>query len=472
MFKDSTPEERSQMWQGLDDQTGEVIYISKLSENESDLADGGGMTDAQIIRLELRYAGNVTGKEPSTIIAKWFNKLSLNVSLKWRLMLRMIGEEYGAGLEENFYRNDIIFCRDALPYIKDKFKHPSIIYTGMMDNGNRNFWNGTILNKPCNVKSITIMQDMKGWESTDVLKNFTNGGLDKEIKEACFENIAIFHAEFWNNTSIKSHKNFQNPSNAEKENRAAAHVKSIAESRNKTISSTKSCHRMIQRLKTNWSEHEWMMVSKDVTMPTWFTAKPLQNGTSPVFQDPLVIEMLDVFAERYPKFNTSVATQYLNKPMQTLLHGDFHQGNHMYGVNENKGKVVCFDFQGVGMGMVAVEFVYFCSCMPVISDIFSLAKTYHNALVSNGVKDYNWEEFKRDVIIQFGESVLKSMIESSKMTPEKTKELISMFGDKAKALIKLLDLGVYGWSLVILTDLYNRNKDGFLNPDKFSDICA
>merc|ERR1712018_365118 len=118
--------------------------------------------------------------------------------------------------------------------------------------------------------------------------------------------------------------------------------------------------------------------------------------------------------------------------MGTLLHGDFRLGNHMYGVNENNGKVVCFDFQGVGMGMVAVEFVYFCLCMPAVSDNFSLARVYHNALITNGVKNYNWEEFKKDVIIQFVESILKSVLEGSELTPKKFKDFISMFGDKAK----------------------------------------
>ena len=455
----------------IDEQvTVDSVKLSRLSENDDDLADGGGLTDAQIIRLELSYGGKVDGSEPSTLIAKWFHKLSLQFSLKWRLMLRMNGEEYGGGLEEIFYRNDILFYRDALAIIKDKFQHPKVIYTGMIDNGNRNFWNGVVLNKPCNVKSITIMQDMKGWKSTNVIENFKNGGLDREQHEACFENIAIFHAAFWDNDMIKQHHTLKYPCSAEKEHRVAAHSKQALKSRNKKISTTKSCQRLIEKFKSNWAEDEWMMVSKGITMPSWFTAEPLSNGSQPVFQDPLVIEMIEVFAERYPNFNTSIASKYLKKPMQTLLHGDFHQGNHMYGVNENKGKVVCFDFQGVGMGRVATEFVYFCNLMPDISDISNLAKVYHNALVANGVKYYYWDNFKEDLIIQFGESALKTIIDGSELKPKIFKEWLSMYGEKAKSFEKLFDLGVFGWNLVILTDLYVKNKDGFLNPDTFGDI--
>ena len=452
------------------DVTVESVNVARLSQDDDNLADGGGMTDAQIVRLEFTYTGNVTGKEPPTLIAKWFYRLSLEISLKWRLVLRMMGEEYGAGLEENFYRNDILFCRDALPIIKDKFSHPKVIYTGIIDNGNRNFLNGTILNKPCNVKSITIMQDMTGWKSTDVIKNFTNGGLTKEIKEALLENLAIFHAAFWNSDNIKNHHTLKNPSSVEKETRGAAHSKELAKSRSKKLSNTKSCERLIQTFKNNWSGHKWMNVSKDVAMPPWFTAEPLENGTHPVLQDTLVIEMLDVFSERYPTFNSSVASKHVAKPMQTLLHGDFHQGNHMYGVDENEGKIVCFDFQGVGMGRVATEFVYFCSCMPVISDISSLAKVYHNALVSNGVKYYYWDEFKEDLIVQLGESTLKYIMDGAEISPKQFKEIMMMFGDKAKAMEKLYDLGVYAWILVILTDLYVKNKEGFLHSENFADI--
>ena len=81
---------------------------------------------------------------------------------------------------------------------------------------------------------------MKGWESTDVIKNFRNGGLEKQIHEACLENIAIFHAAFWNNDAIKQHKVLRYPSSAEKENRGAAYSKQALKSRKKLISNSQS----------------------------------------------------------------------------------------------------------------------------------------------------------------------------------------------------------------------------------------
>ena len=73
----------------------------------SDAPDGGGLSDAQIMRVELGYGGETIGSEPDSIIAKWFTNVSLKISLHWRVLFRLMGEEYGAGLEENFYRSEI-----------------------------------------------------------------------------------------------------------------------------------------------------------------------------------------------------------------------------------------------------------------------------------------------------------------------------------------------------------------------------
>ena len=47
--------------------------------------------------------------------------------------------------------------------------------------------------------------------------------------------------------------------------------------------------------------------------------------------------MFNVFVKRFPKFNESKAEEYVKRPSETLLHGDFHSGNVMIGEGENKG---------------------------------------------------------------------------------------------------------------------------------------
>ena len=439
-------------------------------EGLSDAPDGGGLSDAQIMRVELGYGGETIGTEPDSMIAKWFTNVSLKISLHWRILFRLMGEEYGAGLEENFYRSEIQFYNEILPLIKDTFAHPKLYYIGILDRGNRNYWNGVIRDKPCNVKSVVLMQDMKGWESKDVITNFLNGGLDISNAEASFKNVAVLHAAYWEKSVDNTTHSFVKPSNCEKELRGAAHAYHAAKSRNKMLSSTKICLRQINKFKTVWGGHEWMAVAKEVKMPSWFVADDLSNGKHPVLNDPSVQEMLSVLAQRYPAFNKSVASDYLKKPMQTLLHGDFHVGNNMYGVGKDKGKVVTFDFQGVGRGRVAVEVVYYFSMMPDVSNYMHLAKVYHNALVLCGVSKYSYGEFKQDIIIQMGELVVRLIMECVTISPSTMEKIWKMYGDKYNDMVKVFEMGAMAWSLVMVTDLYLKNKQGFLKEESFDDV--
>ena len=61
-------------------------------------------------------------------------------------------------------------------------------------------------------------------------------------------------------------------------------------------------------------------------------------------------------------------------------------------------------------------------------------------------------------------------MDGAEVTPKTLKEVLSMSGDKANSILKFYELGVVSWNLVILTDLYVKNKEAFLNPDKFGDI--
>ena len=59
-----------------------------------------------------------------------------------------------------------------------------------------------------------------------------------------------------------------------------------------------------------------------------------------VFEDPLVIEMFQVLHERYPEFNRLKAEEWVKRYPETVIHGDFHSGNHMLGIGENEGEVL------------------------------------------------------------------------------------------------------------------------------------
>ena len=90
---------------------------------------------------------------------------------------------------------------------------------------------------------------------------------------------------------------------------------------------------------------------------------------------------------RFPDFAKSIVNPYLKRPMQTICHGDFQCGNHLYGTDKNKGKVIALDFQGVGIGMASAEVAAFTMWTMPPTNFMELTKVYHNALVENGVCD-------------------------------------------------------------------------------------
>ena len=69
----------------------------------------------------------------------------------------------------------------------------------------------------------------------------------------------------------------------------------------------------------------------------WLTIGPQDDGSYEVLKDPLVKEMLDVFGQRMPDYYEQKFKKSLKMQLQTLVHGDFHGGNHMYGTDENHG---------------------------------------------------------------------------------------------------------------------------------------
>ena len=81
-----------------------------------------------------------------------------------------------------------------------------------------------------------------------------------------------------------------------------------------------------------------MKIPKGSTVPDWFTLQPLEDGRIVAMKDPMIIEMLSVFAERLPKYNQENLIEFNQRDVETIVHGDFHSGNMMVGQNENEGK--------------------------------------------------------------------------------------------------------------------------------------
>ena len=451
------------------------VVVTKLS-TEAGGEGRGGMTDAQLLRIALEYdeLSDTTGNEPKAVVTKVIFRISMfqKLSLKNRIILKMLAGAFGNKTEEEFWRTEARFYQEAVPLIEGDFLYPKVYYTGMSEVNDRSKFSSVILNTQPHLRTIVMVQDMKGWKSETILSNILAGGLSRDYAENMLKNIAILHASFWGEKMEKLSHIFKNPAKTEIfDCRQATHSKYFAWKRNRFLSNVNNCKKKIYTLLEQWSDHEWMRIHKDVKPPHWITIEPLEDGSIPILKDPMVLEMLNVLANRYPKFNIDVANDYLNKPMQTIIHGDFHAGNHMYGLDKNQGKVVAVDFQMVGFGRVvsdlAHSFVNQMAAFITIDELMELMKIYHSSLVQNGVMDYPWEEFKQDLVVGSLECGLKNVIEFWDRSPEKWAQLIKVFGDKTEDINVWMEHGLMTFPIRFMTSLYHHDKENFLCADKF-----
>ena len=97
-----------------------------------------------------------------------------------------------------------------------------------------------------------------------------------------------------------------------------------------------------------------MKIPQKGKLPDFFTLQQDRTSTM-TMDDPIVKEMFAVFAERLPKYNQEYLTEFNQREVETLIHGDFNGGNNMFGKNENEGNVVSFDFQMSGHGLACMD---------------------------------------------------------------------------------------------------------------------
>ena len=160
---------------------------------------------------------------------------------------------------------------------------------------------------------------------------------------------------------------------------------------------------------------------------------------------------------------------YLKKPPQTILHGDFHGGNHMYGEDENAGKVVALDYQFAGTGRVVVELFYFLNLsftLHNLEDVMDVARQYHDSLVELGVKDYSWKDFEEEIemmMVDYASQLISNMTWSR---PKHIKGFTKAFGEKGAEFEKVFESGFYYNCFIFLTSMYLKDKNNFLIVDE------
>ena len=124
------------------------VVVTKLS-TEAGGEGGGGMTDAQLLRLSLEYddMSDVTGTEPKTVIAKVIFRISMfqSLSLKNRILYKVVAGAFGSKTEEEFWRTEARFYQEVVPQIEGAFQYPNVYYTGMNVINDRSQFSSVIL---------------------------------------------------------------------------------------------------------------------------------------------------------------------------------------------------------------------------------------------------------------------------------------------------------------------------------------
>ena len=439
-----------------------AIDVTQLRNEVTGSLDGGGLSGSALVRVNLKYgpfgrAGNVTGKEPSSLICKLSLGNEYNVTFFWRTILYLSS---GGGYDEYMYMQEAKFVKHVLPVMDNTlYVFPKIYFCGVDDQGDRGFGTAVIFSRPTKVKTITLMEDMKHWKPCSV-----GIYVSKETAKLCFKNVAVLHAKFWGD-KLDDIKSLFKPSKVDKDFRPGAYSKTQAILR-KFYFSTNKIHKNIDKLlESDWKTVSMTTLKQDSLFPDWFTAQPLRDGTRPVFGDDLVLEMLRVLGVKAPNYYRKKLKSFIQKPPQTMLHGDFHAGNHMYGIDENVGKIVALDFQFAGPGLVVTEFVYFfmMSLSPhSLEDLMEIARAYHTELVVNGVHDYGLEEFIDDIKMLVTDFCIAFLSMCTIISPASIKQYAKgMWKDEGAS--KIFDNCIYGKLFLLLTAFYLKDKDSFMN---------
>ena len=106
------------------------------------------------------------------------------------------------------------------------------------------------------------------------------------------------------------------------------------------------------------------------------------------------------------------AAQTAHQAPQTIVHGDFHGGNHLFNPHD-----ACYviDFQFFGTGRVADEVAYFftMSFDPAPAAEEALLYCYHHALVEAGVHAYPYAQFLHEYHVSTLTLLLGSLVRAT-----------------------------------------------------------
>ena len=232
-----------------------------------------------------------------------------------------------------------------------KISHNEFMIKGIENNGTSSFYHYVWKNGPSNIKSVLVMEDLSnGWKSSSFAAAST-----KDQLMSCLKNTSVLHAKYWKNQIVIGQCSLASSNG---DIRPGHSSKMTCWMRERIVKDIAGSFEKMK--KSEWFSGPYCKLQKDSPhIPDWLTIQPIgkviiiyltlsltihlnlhltDDGPYSPLEDELVIEMLKVMNERYPEFYQVKAKEWVKRPPETLLHGDYHTGNHMFGLDENDGR--------------------------------------------------------------------------------------------------------------------------------------
>jgi Ecdysteroid kinase-like family len=317
--------------------------------------DGGGLSGPQIVRLRLTYAG---GTGPAQLIAKFGNWQDTHQMPAWPLKSRLLQVLGRMRLEEQF-RSEVRFFQHIAPHLRGILL-PKVYYAALSDARNAGAWAYVLFDRRTPLRFCVLMEDLA---LNDFMAARPGESLPGARATQALRNIAQLHAFGWQNPRLWAHLQLR-PAPWLPFLRADEGLQ--RRQRDKFLRTN-----VIPTFLHRWAHHR-----RQGNHPQGFA----------LLRQPEMVAMLTALNASFATWAAEANTTARLAP-QTIVHGDFHGGNHLF-TPRDACRVV--DFQFVGTGRVADELAYFfmLSFDPDPDAEEHLLHCYHDALVAAGVHDY------------------------------------------------------------------------------------
>jgi hypothetical protein len=377
-----------------------IVAVSASGEARD---DGGGMSGPQIVRLTLAYEG---GTGPAQMVAKFGNWGDKQQIPAWPLKSRLIQVVGNLRLEEQF-RREITFCKDIHPHIRG-VRLPTVYYVAMEHAPSVSKWSYVFFDKRTPLRFCVLMEDL-------TVDHFAAVPLGESLPftraKQALRNIAPLHAFGWQQPHLW----------------AQLHLRPTPWLTLLRADEGKQRQQRDKFVHTNF-------------IPTFlnlWAQRADMHGVS-ILQEPEIVAMLTALNASFVTW-ADEAAKTARQAAQTMVHGDFHGGNHLFNPHD-ACRVI--DFQFFGTGRVADELAYFCTLSfdPVPEAEEELLHCYHHALVEAGVPAYPYAQFLHEYRVSTLTLLLGSLVRATKFLKPSTYDKLAQ-NRKHAELLRVSELG-------------------------------